>query len=217
MIGILVGPEQKAFRVHKNLLCTKVPYFQKILNGGFKEATEQVAKLPYDDPAAFGLFLEWLYVGRLPPIPPFSVDKWKWSHLIFERVKLYCFAENIASPKLMDYTMTTLISGYLQNNTLPSFGQIKLAYRNSLSTSRLRKFMSQSVHYICTSPMCSAEIWSNKEICEFLIGNKEGATDLVESMRESSGEVTPDPRCMALCTFHVHPENEECEFKNVSF
>ncbi|TVY30925.1 hypothetical protein LHYA1_G000752 [Lachnellula hyalina] len=40
MVDILVGPEQKAFRVHKHLLCTKVPYFHKMFNGGFKEASD---------------------------------------------------------------------------------------------------------------------------------------------------------------------------------
>jgi len=69
MVDIVVGPNQKLFRVHKDLLCSKEPYFQAMFNGGFLETTDQAAKLLEDDPDMSGLFLGWLYAGRLTPIP----------------------------------------------------------------------------------------------------------------------------------------------------
>ena len=43
MVDLFVGPEKKLFRVHKSFLCNKIPYFDKMFNGGFKEAIESQA------------------------------------------------------------------------------------------------------------------------------------------------------------------------------
>lgn len=62
MVDIFVGPQKQHFHVHKNPLCTRVPYFEKVFKeGGFLESVDQVATLPEDDPVAFSLLLEWVY------------------------------------------------------------------------------------------------------------------------------------------------------------
>lgn len=66
MVNIFVGPEKEHFRVHKNLICSKALYFNKMFNGGFKEDIEQTATLPEDSPRVFTLLVEWIYSGRLP-------------------------------------------------------------------------------------------------------------------------------------------------------
>ncbi|TVY49193.1 Actin-binding protein [Lachnellula occidentalis] len=212
MVDILIGPGKETFRVHKNLLCTKVPYFHKMFSGGFKEASEQAAKMPDDDPGTFGLFLEWLYAGRITPIPPIKPNgRDEHREIYFRRVKLYCFAEKIVCPKLMDYTMTVIISTHLRTNTLPRFEPITFVYQNSPSCSVLRKFMSLAVYRVVTK--CSTEFWTNEDIREFLLRDEEGVMDLVKLLRHSSGKIAEDPSKMALCTFHVHPKTEECQFK----
>jgi hypothetical protein len=58
MVDIYVGPKERLFRVHKALLCKKVPYFDKMFNGEFREASQNVAKFPDDHPAAFDRLLQ---------------------------------------------------------------------------------------------------------------------------------------------------------------
>ncbi|KAE8443675.1 hypothetical protein EG329_001447 [Mollisiaceae sp. DMI_Dod_QoI] len=58
MVDIYVGPEEEPFRVHKQKLCRRIPYFDKMFNGQFKEASENVGRLPEDDPAAFDVLME---------------------------------------------------------------------------------------------------------------------------------------------------------------
>lgn len=44
--------------------------FAKMIDGGFKEAYEQVIDLPDDDPAVISLMIAYLYEGNYVPIKP---------------------------------------------------------------------------------------------------------------------------------------------------
>jgi hypothetical protein len=55
----------RVFKVHKTLLCKQIPYFAKMFNGPWKEASENVGVFPEDSVEAFEILLEWLYNGRL--------------------------------------------------------------------------------------------------------------------------------------------------------
>ena len=68
VIDIYVGPSRKHFVVHKNLLTSKSDYFNKALNGSFKEAAEQSITFEELEPAAFALMIGWLYKGTIPGI-----------------------------------------------------------------------------------------------------------------------------------------------------
>jgi len=37
MVDLYIGPEKRHFRAHKKLLCSKVPYFEKMFKGQFLE------------------------------------------------------------------------------------------------------------------------------------------------------------------------------------
>ncbi|KAN0111070.1 hypothetical protein V8E51_007457 [Hyaloscypha variabilis] len=50
MVDIYVSPSKLVFRLHKSKLCARIPYFNKMFNGTFKEATENTAYLPEDTP-----------------------------------------------------------------------------------------------------------------------------------------------------------------------
>ncbi|TGO60643.1 hypothetical protein BOTNAR_0142g00140 [Botryotinia narcissicola] len=60
LVDLIVGPEEALFRVHKSFLCNKIPYFNKMFNGGFIEAKENSAKFPEDGPQSFDILIEWL-------------------------------------------------------------------------------------------------------------------------------------------------------------
>ena len=74
MIDIYVGPTKKLFRVHKAVFCDKIPYFDKMFSGGFKEALEHSATFPEDSPEAFEVVVEWVYTGVLKPQEFIGVD-----------------------------------------------------------------------------------------------------------------------------------------------
>jgi hypothetical protein len=57
------GTGMQAFNVHKNLLSQASEYFDRALNGNFKES-EGVFRLPHHRPEVFEVVYQWLYTGR---------------------------------------------------------------------------------------------------------------------------------------------------------
>lgn len=135
------GDEAEEFLVHKNLICSKVQFFDNVFNGPFREArelragycpfsfgisltqyqqprlyckhkvhvalTKQTA-LPADDPAAFNLFVDWLYSGGLLRVlvEP-TLFETRPYYLVL--MKLFYFAEKLFIPVLSDLVMDALI------------------------------------------------------------------------------------------------------------
>lgn len=67
MVELKVGTNDqiRRFTVHKKLLCDKIPYFQIMFGGPWKEANEYAATFPEEDPESFDLLLSWVYSGTL--------------------------------------------------------------------------------------------------------------------------------------------------------
>ncbi|KAK7421970.1 hypothetical protein QQX98_001965, partial [Neonectria punicea] len=68
-IPIRVGTlhNMQTFHVHRDIL-TKAHWFQTALDGGFREADEQLIDLPEEDPAIFHFLVAFLYEERFDPI-----------------------------------------------------------------------------------------------------------------------------------------------------
>ncbi|RDW84922.1 hypothetical protein BP6252_02512 [Coleophoma cylindrospora] len=65
-VNIYAGASRKHFLLHKKLLVTQSEYFNKALNGPFREAEENTIYLKEDDPDAIGILVSWLYAGSIP-------------------------------------------------------------------------------------------------------------------------------------------------------
>lgn len=63
IVLVKVGPEEQKFTIHKGLLCAVSTYFKAALEGGFKEAEEQMINMPEDDVEVFEHFQLWVYTG----------------------------------------------------------------------------------------------------------------------------------------------------------
>ena len=105
IVKLFVGPNKKGFTVHRKLLCDRSPYFAAMLNRdhGFKEALEGVVYMPEDSEFAVSLLIDFLYRGYLPAFE--SVDNVE--SILFP---LYCLAEEICLPILVDRVITLIIS-----------------------------------------------------------------------------------------------------------
>ncbi|KAK5675348.1 hypothetical protein LTS10_012115 [Elasticomyces elasticus] len=62
---VSIGPEAVLFAAHEQKLCQVSEYFQKALCGAFVEGNSKIIHLPEERVADFGLFLDWLYTGKL--------------------------------------------------------------------------------------------------------------------------------------------------------
>ncbi|KAF2843045.1 hypothetical protein M501DRAFT_1053824 [Patellaria atrata CBS 101060] len=68
IVTVLVGPDERKFHLYKARLAKESPYFDKMFNGGFKEATEREGHLAKVPSTTFAIFANWLYT-RVIEIP----------------------------------------------------------------------------------------------------------------------------------------------------
>ncbi|KAF2704198.1 hypothetical protein K504DRAFT_442237 [Pleomassaria siparia CBS 279.74] len=87
------GDSKQSFAIHQALICARSRFFEKALNGKWKEAEEKVVKLPEDDPIAFGLYEQLLYTGSLPSKPEATGSGASQEYVILS--KLYVLAVKV--------------------------------------------------------------------------------------------------------------------------
>ena len=108
MVVIEIGSTETRYHISKAFLTHYSEYFRKALNGSWKEAEENKVTLEDIEPAEFNVFVEWLYVQKLPQdeadwqrVADGSEGHWVQygrAHLL--QVKLYVLADRLAVPTL---------------------------------------------------------------------------------------------------------------------
>ena len=116
MVDIYVGPKSQLFRVHKSFLTSKISFFEKMFSGEFKEAKENKATFPEDDPEAFEILIEWVYTGILRPLDHLTdgmgnkiEDKDGFFSLTWKFFRTYILANKLCINSLMDMLMSARI------------------------------------------------------------------------------------------------------------
>jgi hypothetical protein len=141
-----VGPKLKHFSLHTKLLCSKAPYFEKMMSEDARKSLsalfrcQKIILMPLISSWSGST---WIVCNpsTLPNITP-QVGP------IFDRIKLYCFAEKHCLTKLMDYTVSSLISNYAKYKKLPTFAVMTYAYQHTAAGSELRSFIAHTIQYI---------------------------------------------------------------------
>jgi hypothetical protein len=113
IVSIKVGPELETFKVHQGMLTFAAEYFDKMFKGNFKEALEDSAEFPDDDPNAWTFLIDWCYEGKLPSISPPPLDA-KFDEeetaACWTRLKLCCRAEKYGMILLQNLAMDSINS-----------------------------------------------------------------------------------------------------------
>lgn len=93
MIILVVGKQKDQLIVHADYLTLRSPFFEVALSAPWKEHQTRVIKLPEDDTATVGLYLDWVYRDRLPTHAQYSADQ--ASAVYLSLAKLYVFGERV--------------------------------------------------------------------------------------------------------------------------
>jgi hypothetical protein len=146
MFDIYVGPDEVHFRVHKRVLCDRVPCF-KMFGGDFEEGVENVARFPVDDPDSFDMLVDWIYFYNVRALGtlkgPDGEDITTW-----DPVKFYRLAEKFCLPIVQDCIMDTVIKHHKKTQTFPSLQFIDDTWEMTSDNSPLRQYVLQSLRYI---------------------------------------------------------------------
>ncbi|TGO36605.1 hypothetical protein BHYA_0120g00300 [Botrytis hyacinthi] len=138
-VTLYVGSEEKKYIVHKKILCDQSEFFNAGLNNGFKEATDGEMYLPEDDPATFADLIEYLYRGALPYTDKITTRPMQ---------ELYCLAEKICMPLLMDKLIDAIMKAHAEKNYVGfDAARIQSIYENTHSASKLRLYASAALAF----------------------------------------------------------------------
>lgn len=154
MVAVEVGAGKKQFLIHKNLLLGHASdFFTAALCGQFVEAQTDIIILPEEEPAAFELFVDWLYRGRIPDIPV----KDGWGNLSFKAMEtegfldveatyhdLYYMAEKWCIVALKTHIMDRIRRFHFLTDTTVHPSLIEAGYVNTAEGSTMREYLSRA-------------------------------------------------------------------------
>ncbi|MCJ1335596.1 hypothetical protein MMC09_000868 [Bachmanniomyces sp. S44760] len=134
-VEIIVGPKEKRFHIHRKVLCQKSSYFKHLLEGGFKESTQSVLKLPEDDPDAVAAFLSYIYKDNLDDLDPTSL------RTMTIAVRLYRFAAKICLAPLQNACLDYVFGSVQSIYGIPSLWLTAEHFENSMPSDKMRMLL----------------------------------------------------------------------------
>lgn len=132
------GDNSQTWSLPKNLLTHVSPFFAAALDGPFSESNSHKILLPEDDPAAFELFVQWLYIGE--------TGKDDMDH-DSTHVKAWTLGDKLGCPVFQDRAMLKLLQFHAGEHAKIIEPQtLQLAYEGSAANSKLRRW---ALHQFC--------------------------------------------------------------------
>ncbi|CAG8979575.1 hypothetical protein HYALB_00010776 [Hymenoscyphus albidus] len=219
-----VGKNETIFRVHTKILSEKAPSFYT------RAVEEQGGLLPAQEPAIFGLFVEWIYTGHIQQISRAERDNLDGEEanaledlLSMELLRLYGFGLEFKISPLMDLCITN----YMRDPSAFDFEHFEYAYGN-FAPCRLRKlfvlFLAYELTYENPNPTGDIGIQKierraySKEVSRSLGKFEDLRMDVVSFMLapttlEPLRDMKLNPLELDPCLFHEHEGSEECKAK----
>ncbi|KAF7863070.1 hypothetical protein EAF04_007153 [Stromatinia cepivora] len=210
-VDIYVGPEKKLFRIHRGILCDKVPYFQKMFSSGFIEGLEGKVFFPEDSPQSFDIFYGWVYLGTLPTFK-FVVEGGK-SGFNWNPIFLYILADKLCLVELMDQSFDIYFEALAKADGMPRVEWVEKVYELTPMGSPLRKFMCHTMYYVFSNFRSerSNASWSTDEVAMVMKSHPDFAMDFLNLLRSNPvGVAAKDPYQLPKCDFHCHGKDEPC-------
>lgn len=218
MVDLYVGPEKAHFRVHKTILCHKIPYFEKMFrSGGFVESLENKATFPEDAVESFDVLIEWVYSGVLRSIPSKDSAKiYAWDFPNF-----YYLLDKFCLFELMDQAMDNFRRAESKLNMFWKVKDMQQVYLKARAGSTLRLYTLHCLMYAFTMPIDrpmyeeqTRKRWSDKDILGALQAEGDLAEDFLKLLRNHYGQKVTDPRIVDDCIYHCHKICEKCSQKS---
>ena len=206
----------KHFRIHKALLCSKIPYFDKMFNSGFREGKENIAELPEDDAESFDILHEWVYTATLPKFY-WIKEPGKSVLCSYNYHKLLILLDKLCLNYLKDQVASDVLDDSEAQNMLPGMVNLGLIIDTLPETSAFREYFVLSLLFILNGLSRNdshLKTWPAQGFADLLVDHPKVALAYFKALRDAPiGSIAEDPRKMPRCKFHEHGEDEECPVK----
>jgi hypothetical protein len=152
LITITIGPPgaEKDYHIYRRLLCSHSKYFDNMLNGGFKEASQDTPKVADIDVNAFQCFFYWLNTGvvhiDMADCPEKAdttideVDQTRFEYVWGNVIDAYIMADYLQAQRFKNALVDYLYLYTEAEGTLFS-PSIKRLYENTMKGDLLRKLI----------------------------------------------------------------------------
>ncbi|CAD0092595.1 unnamed protein product, partial [Aureobasidium mustum] len=198
LVIIEVGPQKKAYSIHKDLLCFYSDYFHRAFNGSFKEAVEGKLSLPDADADLFYIVNGFLYTRQLR-----SQDNQTGPDLGFTTLgNLWGFGDRYLMPLLQNTAMDAYIKrAYTLKGTF-SAQSIARRYRETFPGSPLRRFLVDWQAHKSEQSREKLGNWPQEAVVDLAIA--------LFSMKPEHRGINKVPNDRGKCYYHVHAEGDHC-------
>jgi hypothetical protein len=177
LVNVVVN-NGKRYWIHRQLLCRRSEYFDRLFNGGFRESTDETMHKPDVDPRTFDVFVHWLYTQELPrdfQLPGEPDKPLRFLHLLY-------LADEVLIPSLQVQCYARIRSDFGENK-FPSRAFIQQLYERDLGVNHLRTYIAKLCVYFIFHGNGHGKDWD--EICR---ANPDFATDIAVEMRRVHGK-----------------------------
>jgi hypothetical protein len=226
MVDIIVGLDQILYRVHKDRLCTQVPYFANLLkkpmtssdNTEDSQAAQDALptlSFPQEQPDSFNIFLTWVYEGTLPTLKR-NKDVTKHRGWNWDPFEGYLLAQHLNLPLLQDLIMEALRSGQTATGMLHSLDTVKTVFPRVNNHSAMQRYLGHSLlKAILSADTNKLEaLYPTKEIWKLLDGDSALLMLILRYLRGMEGKAMGEPRFVKGCTYHDHDKSTMCPNDN---
>ena len=206
IVKVFVGQKRKQYNIHKDLLCAAAPYFKKALEGDWTEARNSELHIPKDDPAAFELFLVWIYRLSMKSIDPSSPEKMSSGYNA--HYNLFFLAEKWSAQMLKNHVLDSIMDADEKTCSLAGLKRIQNVYSNTPPRSNLRRYLAYKVAFVIRSLDQSSRVDYVAKYMETATNNcLDFYKDIVLLLAQSDFQSIDD---LPSCYFHEHEPGKEC-------
>lgn len=210
MTTLLVGPDELEYHVHQDLLSARSPFFTAAAKKDWKEGRENHIPLLCDNFTAVGLYVQWIYGGRILSCPSTAECEGQDGQPYRELpllIEAFVFGEKIQDGDFKDAVIDSIIAsinipGKDDKCWYPSGSTVDRAYEGTPEGSPLRRLM--------------ADIHVNHGGREWLEGVtnidfvKDLAGDLYVDRESTTFRANPTASHLKSCGYHDHGEDRPC-------
>lgn len=208
MVDLYVGPDQELYRIHKQALCSRIPYFSSMFSSSssFREAVEATARFPEDTPESFDILLEWVYQGRLRKLASINEE----GKRNYDPYALYILLDKLRLPALMDHLADMIVEHHRAINKSVSPRTIAKIYQNTSPNCPLRKYCLQRLYNSIAHPHPGQEY--NPRWKVMLLENEELLDDYLKLQHAHADKLFSRhvPGAAPRCEYHSHGVGETC-------
>lgn len=212
-IDVYVGPSQRHWALHRNLLC----HHSERLNDELQAGQAATLYLADYDPAGFELLVTWLYQGRLDNVSDKADAAQKYDYAVACH-KLYLLCHRLAMLPLSNLAIDQYRNALHQAQLVPDPDEINDIYRTSpAASSPFRRLVTRIAARQIMDPNADPVVVVDSYRPCFE-NNPDFALDLVKVIRTATGGgfLLDDPTDTAAaatttangCEYHDHHEAE---------